>query len=66
MIDISILDLKYIIIWNEIFNFIFVYFISYIKFEKNVRGKIDLSTIRDKAQFYIYVSLHNEIQEDAK
>ena len=34
--------------------------------EKNVREKIDLSTIRDKAQFYIYVSLHNEIQEDAK
>ena len=33
---------------------------------KDVREKIDLSTIRDKAQFYIYVSLHNEIQEDAK
>ena len=39
MIDISILDLKYIIIWNEIFNFIFVYFILYIKFEKKTLGE---------------------------
>ena len=66
MKDLSILDIKYKTIWNEIFNFIFLLFILFIEFKKNVRGKIDLSTIRDKAQFYIYVSLHNEIQEDAK
>ena len=48
------------------FSISFLCALFYSSNTKNVREEIDLSIIRDKAQFYIYVSLHNEIQEDAK